>query len=413
MTDTTAANYDLVVFGATSFVGQILARYLLENYGADKEVKWAIAGRSEGKLNQLKSNLGAGAASLPVILADAADEPALRDLCGQTRVVISTVGPYALFGETLVKVCAETGTDYCDLTGEVQWIRRMIERYEAKAKESGARIVHCCGFDSIPSDMGVWFLQQQSEATFGKPCQDVRMRVKVAKGGLSGGTVASMINVAKEAGADPKLRKELANPFSICPPEHRSEKRQPSLKSAEFDKNFNAWLAPFVMGAINTRVVHRSNALQGAHYGKEFTYDEAIMTGKGAKGRLTAYGMVGALGAFFTASAIKPTRWVVEKLVPKPGEGPSPEDQEKGFYDLRFVGKTTDGKTMITKVTGDRDPGYGSTSKMLGEAGLCLAFDVKEDVKGGFWTPASALDGKLLERLQANAGLTFEVVETR
>ena len=413
MTDTTAANYDLVVFGATSFVGQILARYLLENYGADKEVKWAIAGRSEGKLNQLKSDLGAGAASLPVILADAADEPALRDLCGQTRVVISTVGPYALFGETLVKVCAETGTDYCDLTGEVQWIRRMIERYEAKAKKSGARIVHCCGFDSIPSDMGVWFLQQQSEATFGKPCQDVRMRVKVAKGGLSGGTVASMINVAKEAGADPKLRKELANPFSICPPEHRSEKRQPSLKSAEFDKNFNAWLAPFVMGAINTRVVHRSNALQGARYGKEFTYDEAIMTCKGTKGRLTAYGMVGALGAFFTASAIKPTRWVVEKLVPKPGEGPSPDDQEKGFYDLRFVGKTTDGKTMITKVTGDRDPGYGSTSKMLGEAGLCLAFDVKEDVKGGFWTPASALDGKLLERLQANAGLTFEVVETR
>ena len=413
MTDTTAANYDLVVFGATSFVGQILARYLLENYGADKEVKWAIAGRSEGKLNQLKSDLGAGAASLPVILADAADEPALRDLCGQTRVVISTVGPYALFGETLVKVCAETGTDYCDLTGEVQWIRRMIERYEAKAKKSGARIVHCCGFDSIPSDMGVWFLQQQSEATFGKPCQDVRMRVKVAKGGLSGGTVASMINVAKEAGADPKLRKELANPFSICPPAHRSEKRQPSLKSAEFDKNFNAWLAPFVMGAINTRVVHRSNALQGVRYGKEFTYDEAIMTGKGTKGRLTAYGMVGALGAFFTASAIKPTRWVVEKLVPKPGEGPSPDDQEKGFYDLRFVGKTTDGKTMITKVTGDRDPGYGSTSKMLGEAGLCLAFDVKEDVKGGFWTPASALDGKLLERLQANAGLTFEVVETR
>ncbi|WP_226596431.1 saccharopine dehydrogenase family protein [Marinobacter nauticus] len=413
MTDTKAANYDLVVFGATSFVGQILARYLLENYGAAKEVKWAIAGRSEGKLNQLKSDLGAGAASLPVILADAADEPALRDLCGQTRVVISTVGPYALFGETLVKVCAETGTDYCDLTGEVQWIRRMIERYEAKAKESGARIVHCCGFDSIPSDMGVWFLQQQSEATFGKPCQDVRMRVKVAKGGLSGGTVASMINVAKEAGADPKLRKELANPFSICPPEHRSEKRQPSLKSAEFDKNFNAWLAPFVMGAINTRVVHRSNALQGARYGKEFTYDEAIMTGKGTKGRLTAYGMVGALGAFFTASAIKPTRWVVEKLVPKPGEGPSPDDQEKGFYDLRFVGKTTDGKTMITKVTGDRDPGYGSTAKMLGEAGLCLAFDVKDDVKGGFWTPASALDGKLLERLQANAGLTFEVVETR
>lgn len=412
MTDNTATNYDLVVFGATSFVGQILARYLVGNEAAHG-MKWAIAGRSEAKLNQLKSDLGKAAADLPVILADASDEAALTDLCNQTRVVISTVGPYALFGEPLVKVCAETGTDYCDLTGEVQWIRRMIERYEASARKSGARIVHCCGFDSIPSDMGVWFLQQQAEATFGKPCQDVRMRVKVAKGGLSGGTVASMINIAKEVGANPKLRKELANPFSICPPEHRSTKRQPSLKSAEFDKDFNAWLAPFVMGAINTRVVHRSNALQGTRYGNEFTYDEAIMTGKGAKGRLSAYGMVAALGAFFTASAIKPSRWVVEKLVPQPGEGPSPEDQQNGFYDIRFVGRTDDGKTMITKVTGDRDPGYGSTAKMLGEAGLCLAFDLKDDVPGGFWTPASVLNGKLLERLQANAGLTFDVVETR
>src|SRR5690554_35613 len=413
MTNSKQADYDLVVFGATSFVGQILTRYLVENYGASGKVKWAIAGRSEGKLNALKAELGAQAADLPVLVADAADDAALAGMCRQTRVVISTVGPYALYGEPLIKACVDTGTDYCDLTGEVQWIRRMVEGYEAKAKKTGARIVHCCGFDSIPSDMCVWFLQQQAEQAFGKPCQDVRMRVKVAKGGLSGGTVASMINVAKEAGADPKLRKELANPFSICPPEHRSKTRQPSLKSAEFDKHFDVWLAPFVMGAINTRVVHRSNALQNARYGKEFTYDEAIMTGKGTKGRLTAYGMVAALGAFFTASAIKPTRWLVEKLVPQPGEGPSPEDQEKGFYDLRFVGRTQDGKTMITKVTGDRDPGYGSTGKMLGEAGMCLAFDIKDDVAGGFWTPSSALGGKLLERLTSNAGLTFEVVETR
>lgn len=413
MTDSTQPDYDLIVFGATSFVGQILTRYLLTTYGAGAEVKWAIAGRSKSKLDSLKSGLGDAAAQLPVILADASDETALAAMCRQTRVVISTVGPYALFGEPLIKACVSTGTDYCDLTGEVQWIRRMIERYEDQAKASGARIVHCCGFDSIPSDMGVWFLQEKAGELFGQPCQDVRMRVKVAKGGLSGGTVASMINVAKEAGADPKLRKELANPFSICPPEHRSQARQPSLKSAEFDKDFNAWLAPFVMGAINTRVVHRSNAMQNARYGKEFTYDEAMMTGQGTKGRLTAYGIVAALGAFFTASAIKPTRWVVEKLVPKPGEGPSPEDQEKGFYDLRFVGRTQDGKTLITKVTGDRDPGYGSTGKMLGEAGMCLAFDIKSDVAGGFWTPASALDGKLLERLTTKAGLTFEVLETR
>ncbi|MFV8570966.1 saccharopine dehydrogenase family protein [Marinobacter sp. SBS5] len=406
-------NYDLIVFGATSFVGQILTSYLAKNYGVGGDVKWAIAGRSESKLNDLKSTLGADSMNLPVLIADASDEAALIAMCEQTKVVISTVGPYALFGEPLIKACVSTGTDYCDLTGEVQWISRMIKRYEEQAKESGARIVHCCGFDSIPSDMGVWFLQQQAEETFGQPCQDVRMRVKVAKGGLSGGTVASMINIAKEVGADPQLRKELANPFSICPPEHRSKARQPSLKSAEYDKDFGVWLAPFVMGAINTRVVHRSNAMQGARYGKEFTYDEAIMTGKGTKGRLTAYGIVAALGAFFTASAIKPTRWVVEKLVPQPGEGPTPEAQEAGFYDIRFIGRTQDGKTMITKVTGDRDPGYGSTGKMLGEAGLCLALDVKDELPGGFWTPSSAMNGKLHERLTSNAGLTFEVLETR
>ncbi len=413
MTKSTDTTYDLVVFGATSFVGQILTQYLFASYGVSGEVKWAVAGRSESRLNTLKSGLGAGAGDLPVILADATDDQSLKTLCEQTRVVISTVGPYALYGEPLVKACVETGTDYCDLTGEVQWIRRMLERYEDQAKASRARIVHCCGFDSIPSDMGVWFLQQQAEKTFGEPCQDVRMRVKVAKGGLSGGTVASMINIAKEAAADPKLRKELANPFSISPPEHRSKVRQPSLKGAQFDKTFNVWLAPFVMAAINTRVIHRSNALQDARYGMEFTYDEAMMTGTGAKGRLTAYGITAALAGFLTASAIKPTRWLVEKFVPQPGEGPSPEDQKAGFYDLRFVGRTRDGKTMITKVTGDADPGYGSTSKMLGEAGMCLAFDVPADQPGGFWTPASLLNGKLLERLTSKAGLTFEVVETR
>lgn len=413
MTKSTETTYDLVIFGATSFVGQILTGYLFNTYGVNGEVKWAIAGRSENKLSTLKSGLGESAGELPVILADATDARALKTMCEQTRVVISTVGPYALYGEPLVKACVETGTDYCDLAGEVQWIRHMIERYEDQAKASGARIVHCCGFDSIPSDMGVWFLQQQAEKTFGEVCQDVRMRVKVAKGGLSGGTVASMINVAKEAAADPKLRKQLANPFSICPPEHRSKVRQPNLKGAEFDKTFNVWLAPFVMGAINTRIVHRSNAMQNVRYGKEFTYDEAMMTGRGAKGRLTAYGITAALAGFLTASAIKPSRWFVEKLVPQPGEGPSPEDQKAGFYDMRFVGRTGSGKTMITKVTGDADPGYGSTSKMLGEAGMCLAFDIPPEQPGGFWTPASVLNGQLLERLTYSAGLTFEVVETR
>lgn len=411
MSNKTDTTYDIVVFGATSFVGQILSDYLLRTYGLDGDVKWAIAGRSESKLNTLKADLGKEGAKLSTIVADAADEAALKAMCDQTRVIISTVGPYALYGEPLVKVCAETGTDYCDLTGEVQWIRKMVTQYEDTAKKNGARIVHCCGFDSIPSDMGVYFLQGKAEETFGAPCKDVRMRVKAAKGEFSGGTVASMVNIAKEAAADPALRKELANPFSICPPDHRSECRQPNLKGAEFDKELNVWLAPFVMGAINTRIVHRSNALQNARYGKEFTYDEAMMVGRGFQGRLTAYGITGALGGFFTASAFKPTRWLVEKFVPKPGEGPSPEAQEKGYYDLRFIGKTEDGKTIKTKVTGDRDPGYGSTAKMLGEAGVCLAFDVS-DKQGGVWTPASAMNGKLMERLTSKSGLTFEVLET-
>ncbi|SFM56941.1 saccharopine dehydrogenase family protein [Marinobacter zhejiangensis] len=403
-------NYDLVVFGATSFVGQILCHYLASQYGTDKDLKWAIAGRSMSKLDALKRDLDS--TSLPVLQADAADLQSLTALCEKTRVVISTVGPYALYGEPLIRACVQTGTDYCDLTGEVQWIRQMITRYEEQAQASGARIVHCCGFDSIPSDLGVWFLQNEATKNLGEPCTQVKMRVKAARGGLSGGTVASLINVTKEAAANPQLRKELANPFSLAPEGHKSNQRQPNVKSAEYDPDFDVWLAPFMMAPINVRIVHRSNALQGAPYTEEFLYDEAMMTGKGMKGRLTALGITAALGSFIAGAAIKPTRWVLEKfVVPKPGEGPSPEAQKNGFYDLRFLGMTASGKTVSTKVTGDMDPGYGSTGKMLGEAGVCLALDIdKASTGGGFWTPASIFGEKLVNRLCENAGLTFERV---
>lgn len=407
------ATYDLVVFGATSFVGQILTRYLLETYGPGRELSWAVAGRSQARLDLLRQTLGEAGRQLPVIIADAQDYTALESLCRQTRVVVSTVGPYALYGEPLVQVCTDTGTDYCDLSGEVQWISRMIRSYESRARASGARIVHCCGFDSIPSDLGVWYLQQQAQERFGAPCPDVRMGVKAIRGGLSGGTIASMINVARETAADPVLRRELANPFSLCPSEHRSRRPQPKTGSARFDRNFDAWVAPFVMGAINIRVVHRSNALMQARYGQEFTYDEAMMTGRGVKGRVRAYSITAAIAAFFMAAAVRPGRWLVEKMVPSPGEGPAPEDQEAGFYDLRFVGTSADGQALVTRVRGDRDPGYGSTARMLGEAAMTLAFDVPDDRPGGFWTPASLLNGALLERLQKRAGLTFEVLETR
>jgi len=270
---------DLTVFGATSFVGQILARYLFAQFGAHDGLKWALAGRSEQKLQRLRTSLGPKAARLPIVVADAADADALEALCGQTRVVISTVGPYALYGEPLVKACAETGTDYCDLTGEVQWIRRMIHAYEKTARKSGARIVHCCGFDSIPSDLGVHFLQQQAFERLGQPCTRVKMRVKAMRGGVSGGTVASLMNVVKEASANPALREELANPYSICPEGYAPEVRQPNVTSTQFDADFDAWVAPFVMSAINTRIVQRSNALSKQAYGADFTYDEAVLTG--------------------------------------------------------------------------------------------------------------------------------------
>jgi short subunit dehydrogenase-like uncharacterized protein len=411
--DIPAPQYDIIVFGATSFVGQILCRYLLEQFGLRRQIKWAAAGRSHAKLLELRAALGAKARQLPLIVADAADEASLQALCAQTRVVVSTVGPYALFGEPLVKVCAESGTDYCDLTGEVQWIRRMIERYEGAARRSGARIVHCCGFDSIPSDMGVFYLQQQAAQRWGQPCTKIKMRVKALAGGASGGTAASLMNVIKEASQDPALRRELADPYSICPPQAGPRARQANVTLAQYDPDFKSWLAPFVMAGINTRVVHRANALSKNAYGPAFLYDEATLTGPGAKGWLTAQAMSVAISGFLLATAISPSRRLLERFVtPKPGEGPSPAAQEKGFYDLRFYGVTADGHALRVKVTGDRDPGYGSTAKMLGQAAACLAQDIpKAEKAGGFWTPSTIFGDHLLQRLIADAGLTFQVIE--
>lgn len=399
--------FDIVVFGATSFVGKILSQYLFDNY-RDSDVKWAIAGRSEHKLTDLKQQLGKEAESLPTIVADAANEDALKAMCAQTKVIVSTVGPYAFYGEPLVKVCAETGTDYCDLTGETQWIAAMLEKYESTAQQNGARIVNCCGFDSIPSDMGVLFLQETAKAKFDEYCYRVKMRVKAAKGGMSGGTVASLLNVAEQAAADPALRRQLVNPYSLCPSGHPFFTHQASNSKAKFDGDFKRWIAPFVMAAINTRVVHRSNALLDARYGKNFLYDEAMLM----KGRGAATGMSWGMGGFMMAAAISPLRSAMEKLfLPKPGEGPTPKEQEEGFFNLQFIGETAMGKTLKTKVTGDRDPGYGSTAKMLAETAIYFAKDIPDDTKGGFWTPSTLFGMPLIERLTDKAGLTFEVME--
>lgn len=405
-------NKPLIVFGATSFVGQILCRYLHELNLHEREqggsLNWLMAARSEQKLKRLQQELG-GPHAPEYRLADAANETQLRALCDEAGVIISTVGPYALYGETLVRVCAETGTDYCDLTGETQWIRRMIDRYEAKARESGARIVHCCGFDSIPSDLGVWFLQQQAQQQLGTYCRHVKMRVQKFKGGFSGGTVASMMNVAKEAARDPALRREMADPYSLCPAENRPLVRQYKI-TAGMDDDVNSWIAPFVMEAINTRVVHRSNALLGHPWGQNFLYDEAVMTGSDDRGRSRAKRTALGQTLMLLGMAVPPTRWLMSRFLPKPGEGPSPEMQRTGFFDLLFVGHTSDNRTVRTTLYGERDPGYGATARMLGQAALCLRDDVSRDDKpGGFWTPASALAEPLIPRLEAFAGLRFSV----
>lgn len=405
----TTTKYDLVVYGAASFVGKILTNYLFERHGDSGDFKWAIAGRSQKKLDAVNTDLNI---HLPSIIADAHDRDALDKMVAQTRVVVSTVGPYDLYGSDLVAACVANGTDYCDLTGEAQWMRKMIDQHQAGAEKSGARIVHNCGFDSIPSDLGVHYLQQQALQQHGEYCVDVRTGVKGARGGMSGGTVASLINVVKQATKDAALRKELQNPYSVCPADQRKGVRQRNVAKPEHDANMKSWLGPWVMAAINTRVVHRSNALLNRAYGDEFRYDESMMMGDGIKGRLRSIGLATAMGSFLGLSALAPTRTLLEKFaLPKPGEGPSPEAQLKGFWDYRLYGITPSGKTIVAKVTGDRDPGYGSTAKMLGEAAVCLAQDVsKEDRAGGFWTPATVMAEPLTKRLIQHAGCTFDTL---
>ena len=405
--------FDLVIYGASSFVGQILTEYLFEHIGLTRKVKWAIAGRSEAKLTELRSSLGEGAAKLPIIIADSHDEAGLRDMCERSRVIVSTVGPYALYGELLVKVCAENGNDYCDLTGEAYWIKQMMDRYQEAAKKSGARIVNCCGFDSIPSDLGVHFLQQEGKQQFGTFFNNVKLRVKSMKGGASGGTIASMIEMIVAAKADPELRKQMGNPYILCPEKHDYRIRQTSIKAPVFDKDFQGWAAPFIMEAINARVVLRSNSLLNMAYGEDFSYGEAMLSGQGIKGRLTALGIAGGLGAFAGSLIFDPVRNLMQKYVlPKPGEGPSLQDQLNGYFDIRLHGRNKNGQQLLVQVTGDRDPGYGCTAKMLAQTALCLAFDLSADDRaGGFWTPATAMGDLLVERLSEHAGMTFETLE--
>ncbi len=401
--------FDVVVYGATGFTGTLVARYLLRRYGVAGDLRWAIAGRSREKLEALREALGVEEETLEMIVADSFDADALTALARRTRVVLTTVGPYALYGSGLVAACVDSGTHYCDLAGEVQWVRKMIDQHQARAMQTGARIVHCCGFDSVPMDIGVWFLQEEAKKRFGHYCKSVTMLVKATKGTASGGTVASLMNLIEESRRDRAVARVLTDPYSLNPEGERQGPDKRDQQSVIYNSDARSWTAPFVMAAVNTKVVRRSHALLGYPYGKDFRYREAVMTGAGAAGWAKGAAMTAALGGLVAGASFSPTRKLLQKFVlPEPGEGPDQELQEKGFFNLIQIGVLADGRKIRSRITGDQDPGYGSTSKMLGECAVCLA---KDDIGagGGIWTPAACMAKPLLTRLQENAGLSFEI----
>jgi len=387
--------FDVIVFGATGFTGRLVAEYLVGRYGVDRDVKWAMAGRSQSKLEAVRNEVGAPA-STPLVVADSTDAASLAAMAERTRCVVTTVGPYLWYGEGLVRACAETGTDSVDLSGEVLWMRQMIDRYHARAVETGARIVHSCGFDSVPFDLGVLFAQQAAEERFGSPCQRVRTRVMDMRGEFSGGTAAAGRATVEALQADPDLFPVLLDPFALADGFEGPE--QPDGDTVIEEEVTGGWSGPFFMAPINTRNVHRSNALMGLRYGEDFRYDEMFFAGPGERGRQTAEAMTGMGGA------------IGGEDDPKPGEGPSREQREAGGYELLVIGSNADGGEIRARVTGDKDPGYGSTSKIIAEAALCLIDDCT-DRPGGIWTPAAALGETLIPRLVDRAGMTFDLVD--
>jgi short subunit dehydrogenase-like uncharacterized protein len=348
-------------------------------------------------------------AELPLVQANASSADSLEAMAARTRAVITTVGPYQLYGEPLVAACAKSGTDYVDLCGEPAWMASMIQRYESQAKASGARIVFSCGFDSIPFDCGVYYLQQQALERFGAPCPRVRGRVRRMKGGFSGGTLASMLATLEAGRRDPSIVKTMTNPYALVanPP----DTRQPQGDSIMREADVPGWSAPFIMAPINTKNVHRSNALTQFRYGRDFTYDEMQFMGDGPAGERRAKAALNQMRTQMTLLSFGPTRALLRQFaLPKPGQGPSKHERETGSYEVLFVGDMPDGRSLRAVVTGDKDPGYGSTSKMISQAALCLTRDTsREQTPGGIWTPAAAMGRALIERLEAHAGLRFQI----
>jgi short subunit dehydrogenase-like uncharacterized protein len=382
----TPREFDIIVYGATGYTGRLVAEYLKDKSG----LKWAMAGRSQAKLEEVRDLIGA-LADTPLVVADASDPSSLDAMAKRAKVVLTTVGPYQLYGNELVAACVANGTDYTDLCGEPAWMRQKIDEHNAAAKASGARIVFSAGFDSIPFDLGVLMLQRHAIATHGAPAPRVKGRVRAMVGKFSGGTAASLKATMAAAAKDPAVIGYLTNPFSLAG--GFEGPAQPAGNKPEYDESLGSWATSFIMAPINTKNVHRTNALLGHPYGSDFVYDEMMLTGPGDAGQQAA-------------EYVAKTPMIGTPDDPKPGEGPTKEERDSGHYDVLFVGEYPDGGRVLYSVKGDRDPGYGSTSKMIAETAIALA---ESDGPGGVTTPGAALGEKLVERLQAHAGLAFAV----
>ena len=405
--------FDIIVWGATGSTGRRAAHHMAARCRNQSSVRWALGGRNQAKLEAVRDQLGPDAADIPIVTADSHDAAALEAMAARTRVVCSLVGPYAMFGSELLGACVRTGTDYCDLAAEAHWIREMIDTYQTEAEQRGVRLVHACGMDSVPSDLGVLFLQQAAVERYGQPCTQVKMRIKEFKGGFSGGTAGCLI-YGMEHRDDTSISEAMTQPYSLNPEGMREGPEQPNKMlsvSVEYDEDLHAWTKPFFMGPMNTKIVRRSNALLGYPYGTDFRYEEAQLVADGPLGWLKAKSEALAFAGMIAATAAPPTRPLMQKhVLPKPGEGPDAETRESGEWGMILVGKLADGTTMTARLHGEGDPGTESTSRMIVESALCLAEDSDRlPVGGGSWTPSSAMGQLLLDRVTAHAGLSFEL----
>jgi short subunit dehydrogenase-like uncharacterized protein len=402
---------DVAVFGATGFTGRLVAGYLAAH--APGGVRVGLAGRSQKRLADVREQLPAAAAAWPLLAADSADPAALAALAQKTQVVVSTVGPYRRQGLALVEACAAAGTDYADLTGEVLFIRDSIDGCHQTAAGTGARIVHCCGFDSIPSDLGVLLLHEAARADGAGDLGDTTLVVTALKGGISGGTLASMMGQLDEVRAAPRLGQVVDDPYALSPdraaePDLGDER---DLTRLSYDPALRMWLGPFAMAGINTRVVRRSNALRDWAYGRRFRYRETTGFGSGPAAPLRGAAASAAFQSLEAGLAFGPSRALLGHLqgrvLPAAGQGPSEKTRRNGYFRIQVHTRTAAGTKYVARVEAQGDPGYAATSVMLSQSALCLALD-RDRGPGlaGVLTPATAMGTALIARL-TEAGLTL------